>query len=218
MSTTSINSTTATPKTILRVDASARKTGSVSRDLTDRLIADLSARSPGARVITRDVSNGLPFVTETWIGANFTDDAERTDAQRDTLALSDTLIAEIETADILAIGVPVYNFGIPASLKAWVDQIARARKTFQYTENGPVGLLKGKKAVLVVASGGTAMGSDIDFATGYMRHVLGFIGIDDVSIIAADQLVMRGEDALTGAEAQRQSVGNSLAVSFRKAA
>ena len=89
--------------------------------------------------------------------------------------------------------MPVYNFAIPASLKAWVDLIARARRTFRYTEAGPEGLLKGKKAYLVVASGGVPVGSDYDFATGYLRHVLGFVGITDVTIIAADQQMMDGE-------------------------
>jgi FMN-dependent NADH-azoreductase len=102
-------------------------------------------------------------------------------------------------ADVLVIGVPVYNFGIPASLKAWVDMIARARLTFRYTESGPVGLLRGKRAVLVVASGGTAVGSEIDFATDYLRHVLGFLGIDDVEIIAANRVMPRGEDEVLGA-------------------
>jgi len=116
------------------------------------------------------------------------------------LAHSDELIAELEAADTIVIGVPVYNFAIPAALKAWVDQIARARRTFRYTETGPEGLLKGKKAYLVVASGGVPVGSDYDFATGYLRHVLGFVGITDVTVIEAGQQMMDGE-AVTRATA-----------------
>jgi FMN-dependent NADH-azoreductase len=133
------------------------------------------------------------LLTEGWVGANFTDDADRSDEQKALLASSDELIAELEAANTIVIGVPVYNFAIPAALKAWVDLIARARRTFRYTEAGPEGLLTDKKAYLVVASGGVPVGSDYDFATGYLRHVLGFVGITDVTIIAADQQMMDGE-------------------------
>ena len=180
---------------ILRVDASARRSGSSSRALTDALIARLGSTA----VVSRDLSDALPFVTENWVHANFTAEAERTDEQKAELELSDRLVAELFAADILVIGSPVYNFGIPAALKAWIDMVARARKTFRYTERGPQGLLTGKKAYVLMASGGTEIGSEIDFASGYLRHVLGFIGIDDVTIIAADQQMMRGEDALSQA-------------------
>lgn len=183
------------PKNILRVDSSARHGGSSSRALTDTLIAKLN---PGA-VVSRDLSDALPFVTENWVYANFTDEAERTDEQKAELALSDSLVDELFAADIVVIGSPIYNFGVPAALKAWIDMIARARKTFHYTDNGPEGLLTGKKAYVLMASGGTEVGSEIDFASGYLRHVLGFIGIDDVTIIAADQQMMRGDDALSQA-------------------
>jgi FMN-dependent NADH-azoreductase len=144
--------------------------------------------------VQRDLALTPPaLLTEGWVGANFTDDADRSDEQKALLAGSDELIAELEAANTIVIGVPVYNFAIPASLKAWVDLIARARRTFRYTESGPEGLLKDKKAYLVVASGGVPVGSDYDFATGYLRHVLGFVGITDVTIIAADQQMMDGE-------------------------
>jgi len=177
-------------KKILQIDASARKSGSVTRELTGALVTQLLSRSSDARVLVRDVSQGLPFLDEDWVGANFTDPAERSAEQRMKLALSDTLVAELQGADTIVIGVPVYNFAIPAALKAWVDLIARARETFKYTENGPVGLLEGKKAYLAVASGGTKVGSDIDFAVNYLKHMLAFVGIMDVTVIAADQLMM----------------------------
>ena len=157
---------------ILRVDASARKAGSSSRALTDALIARLAPDEI------------------------FTDESERTDAQKAELALSDSLVDELVAADTLVIGTPIYNFAVPAALKAWIDLIARSRKTFHYTANGPEGLLKDKKAYVLIASGGTEVGSDIDFASGYLRHILAFVGITDVTVIAADQQMMRGEAAL----------------------
>lgn len=181
--------------TILRIDSSGRKEGSTSRALTSALIE----KYPKANVIERDVSAGFPMVDTDWMNANFTDESERSDEQKATLGLSDSLIAELEQADIIIIGSPVYNFAIPAALKSWVDMIARARKTFQYTANGPEGLLKGKKAYLAIASGGTQIGSDIDHASPYLRHILGFIGIDDVTIVAADQQMARGQDAIDAA-------------------
>ncbi|MDZ3830397.1 MAG: NAD(P)H-dependent oxidoreductase [Sphingopyxis sp.] len=184
---------------ILRIDASARHMGSTTRQLTDRLVARLVEHGYGASVTRRDLTATPPaLLTEAWVAANFTDAAERSTDQRAALAASDELITELETANTIVIGVPVYNFGIPASLKAWIDLIARARKTFRYTENGSEGLLTGKKAFLVVASGGVQAGSEQDFATSYLRHVLAFVGITDVSVIAADQHMM-DEGALTRA-------------------
>lgn len=191
---------TATP-TILKIDASARKAGSMTRELTDTLVTRLLDTHPSARVLTRDVSAGLPVVDEAWVGANFTDPAERSSEQKLKLALSDTLVAELKAADVLVIAAPIYNFGIPASLKAWVDLVARARETFRYTENGPEGLLKGKKAYVVVASGGVPVNSAVDFATPYLKQVLAFIGITDVSVIAADQLMMDGDAKRAAARA-----------------
>jgi FMN-dependent NADH-azoreductase len=164
---------------VLRIDASARQTGSVTRALNDRVIDRLGATD----VTHRDLTDALPQIDETWVGATFTAPSERTEAQRAALALSDTLVAELKAADVLVIGTPLYNFSIPASLKAWIDQIARVGETFQYTTEGPVGLLKGKKAIVNLASGGVAIGSDADFASNYLRHVLGFVGITDVTIV-----------------------------------
>lgn len=183
---------------ILRIDASARREGSVSRDLSDRIIARFS----DATVITRDLAAGLPLINETWVGANFTPKDGRSDDQHKALGLSDDLIAELQAADTVVIGLPIYNFGVPATLKAWVDLIARAGVTFQYSENGPEGLLTGKRAIIAVASGGTEAGSPIDFATGYLRHILGFIGITDVDFVTADQLMIDPEATLQSAHDQ----------------
>ena len=186
---------------ILRIDASARNSGSISRDLTDRIVAKLSAEAD-ATVATRDLASGLPQVDSDWIAANFTPADQRNDAQKATLALSDSLVAEVQAADVLVIGLPIYNFGVPSTLKAWIDMIARAGVTFRYTEKGPVGLLEGKRAIVAVASGGTKMGSDMDFATGYIRHVMGFIGITQVDFVAADQLMIDAEATMKSALAQ----------------
>ena len=183
---------------ILRIDASARTTGSISRDLTDRIV-DRFAAEGDTNVITRDLANPLPLLSESWIGANFTPASDRTREQTETLALSDTLIDEIKASDVLVIGLPIYNFGVPAALKAWVDLVARAGVTFKYSETGPKGLLTGKRAIVAVASGGTEMGSDIDFASGYIRHVLGFIGISDVVFVAADRLMLDADATLNAA-------------------
>lgn len=188
-------------RNILRIDASARKTGSVSRQLTADVISRLQSFGD-YEVTVRDLADGLPLLSENWIGANFTPADSRSDEQKDMLSVSDTIVREVLNADVLVIGLPIYNFSVPAALKAWIDLVARVGLTFKYTEKGPQGLLSGKSAILAVASGGTKVGSDIDFATGYMRHVLGFIGITDVQIIAADQLSMNAEDKFASAKAE----------------
>ena len=186
-------------RTVLRIDASARHDGSVSRQLADRVVERLAP----SRVIHRDLAETpLPQVTETWItAARSTPADERSEAQRAETAQSDALIEELREADVIVIGLPIYNFTVPASLKAWIDLVARPRITFRYTEDGPEGLLKGKRAILAVASGGTEVGSPIDFATPYMRHLLGFIGIEDVQIVASDRLMVDADASEARAEA-----------------
>lgn len=187
---------------VLEVSASARNAASASRELSRNLIDALDDRYGNVRITHRDLSDGVPFVDEAWIEANFTPEDSRTARHRETLAYSDSLVAELEDADVLVIGVPVYNFTIPASLKAWIDMVARARLTFRYTDNGPEGLLVGKKAYLVVATGGVPVGSPVDFATPYLKHALGFIGISDVEIIAADRLNSHADEAMDAARAR----------------
>jgi FMN-dependent NADH-azoreductase len=187
---------------VLYVSASGRSGGSVSRQLSRDLIAALDDRYGAIEVTHRDVAKGVPFVDEDWINANFTPEESRTEEQRSTLAYSDALVSELQAADILVLGVPVYNFSIPASLKAWIDMIARARLTFRYTENGPEGLLQGKKAYIVVATGGVGVESAMDFATPYLKHALAFIGITDVEIIAAEKLNSQAEESLDAARMQ----------------
>lgn len=192
---------------VLRVDASMRRNGSVSRELADDVISVLEQNHGDVTVVSRDLAQGVPLIDETWIGANFTDPAERTEDQKERLALSDTLVGELRQADAVVIAVPIYNFGVPAAMKAWIDLIARARETFRYSEDGPVGLLEGKKAYVVMATGGTEIGSEIDFASGYVKHVLGFVGITDVTLIAADRMMIDPESPLASAKAAIADIG-----------
>lgn len=183
---------------LLRVDSSATLDTSVTRDLTDTIIQHLGDPAATSRDLAR---TPLPQIDQTWTEARQVPAADRTDAQRAALDLSDQLIAELRAADTIVIGLPVYNFSVPASLKAWIDLVARQGETFRYAEDGPQGLLSGKRAILAVASGGTPVGSDWDFATGYMRHFLGFIGITDVTVISADALAKDPEGTLGRARA-----------------
>ena len=174
-----------TTMTVLRIDASARFGGSVTRRLADRIVERLG----DPEVIHRDLAAEPPaLVTEEMIAAYFTPSAERTDAQRVALAPSDAVVDELRRADTVVIALPIYNFSVPANLKAWADLAARVGETFRYADDGPKGLLEGKRAILAVASGGTAVGSGIDFATPWLRFFLGFIGITDVRVFTADRL------------------------------
>ena len=182
--------------------ASGRRAGSVSRQLSTEIIEALETREGTVDVVRRDLGDGIAFVDERWIQANFTPEEERTGDQRAALSASDALVEELQAADVIVIGTPIYNFGVPAALKAWIDMIARARKTFRYTANGPEGLLEGKKAYVIVASGGVPVDSPVDFATPYLRHALKFVGITDVDVIAADQLNSRAGESIDAARVQ----------------
>jgi FMN-dependent NADH-azoreductase len=188
--------------TILRIDGSARYSDSISRRLAAELTERLLAQHPGGQVLDRDLAPGLPVLSEDWVTANFTAAAARTAAQRAELALSDTLVEELRAADVIVMSVPMYNFSVPAAVKAWVDLVARAGLTFRYTANGPEGLLADRPVWLVMATGGVPLGSAVDFASGYLRHFFAFLGIRDVRVIAADGL--NRDAAATLAEARRQ--------------
>ncbi|MEL6960825.1 MAG: NAD(P)H-dependent oxidoreductase [Pseudomonadota bacterium] len=166
---------------ILHIDSSAHFETSQSRKASAAVVAEV-----GGDVTYRDLTaDPLPFIDAAWVDARLTDPATRSDADKAALALSDTLIAELQAADTLVIGAPIYNFAAPASLKAWMDLVARPGVTFRYTPNGPEGLLTGKKAILVIASGGVPVGSDLDYLTSHLKFFLGFIGITDVEVRAA---------------------------------
>lgn len=173
-------------KTILQVNSSGRIEDSITRKVAAQL-AELLANDAAA-INQRDLAAGLPFIDNAWIEANFTPEEERTTQHKQHLALSDSLVDEVKAADTLIVASPIYNFNVPAVLKAWIDLIARARLTFKYTENGPIGLLENKKAYIVVASGGVPLGTEYDFVTPYLKHVLGFMGITDVTLINANEI------------------------------
>ena len=175
---------------ILRIEASIKGEASISRKLTDRLIARLLDAHADASLVSRDLSIGINPVDAAWIGAVFSSAEARTDAQKAIVAYSDVLLNEVRAADIIVIGLPVYNFGVPSQLKSWFDQLARKGETFTYTEAGPQGLLKGKKAIIAMASDGTKQGSAIDFASGYVRHMLTFFGITDVEAAVINKMII----------------------------
>ena len=177
---------------ILHITTSIRGEDSVSRSLGTKLVEGLVARQ-AATVVTRDLAkNDLPFIDAERHAANLAPYAERSDEQHGLAKIADELIDELEAADIIVFSVPVYNFTVPATLKAWADLVARAGRTFQYTANGPEGLLTGKKVYITAASGGTAVGSEIDFMSPWLKFFLGFLGMKDVELVAADGIMGEG--------------------------
>ncbi len=192
--------------TILRIDASSRTDASISRNLADTLMRRLDTQDQTS-VIRRDLATTpASIVDDRWVRANFTRPEDRSDADRAVLAESDALVEELRAADTIVLAVPVYNFNLPAALKAWIDQICRAGVTFRYTEDGPVGLLERKKAYVIVVSGGVPLGSAADFLSGYLRHILGFIGIGDITFIDGSGQAVRGESAIEEARAEIASL------------
>lgn len=185
---------------ILHIDSAITADASVSRDLTAQIVAKLTAADPQAQVVYRDLNQGVPAIDTDWFRAIRQTPENPSDAQKQIIATSDAYIDDVRQADVLVIGLPVYNFTVTAQLKNWLDQVARAGVTFQYTANGPEGLMKGKRAIIAYAAAGTPLGSDVDYASGYLRQMLGFIGIDDVTFVAADRLAFDREAGLARAQ------------------
>ena len=184
---------------ILYITASIRsETQSVSRQIGQGIVDALVSQT-GASVTTRDLAdNDIPYLTAERFAANLAPADQRTPEQAELAQIADTLIAELQAADTIVIASPVYNFAAPATLKSWADLVARAGTTFAYTANGPEGRLTGKKAYLAIASGGTQVGSEIDFMTRWLTFFLGFLGISDVDIIAADGIMGEGGEEKIG--------------------
>ena len=189
---------------VLQINASARREGSNSTRIADAITARLRSAHPEARLTLRELaSDPHPALDEAALGALFTPAEKRTPAQIARVALDDALIAEVQAADVLVLGVPMYNFGVPAQLKNWIDAIARAGVTFRYTEKGAEGLLKGKKVYAALARGGRYRGTDTDTQVPYLKMVLGFLGMSDVQFIYAEGLAMGPEAVKQGfAEAE----------------
>ena len=196
---------------ILQINSSARRVqadgqGSFSTRLAAELVAALKQQAPTAAVTVRDLGlNPHPAMDEAALGALFTSAEARSAEQNARVAENDVLINELQAQDVVVIGVPMINFGIPTQLKHWIDAIARAGTTFRYTAQGPEGLVKGKKVYLVLTRGGVYRDQPSDTMVPYLKTVLGFLGMTDLSLVYAEGLAM-GPDAeaqaLAGARAQ----------------
>ncbi len=184
---------------VLRLDASANPQASASRKLGDHLLRHIGFTNQKVEVRERDLNSEAQFIDAGWIEANFSAADERNAMHKARLVQSDRLIAELEWADHIVLTTPMYNFGIPATLKAWVDQVCRAGVTFRYSAEGPVGLLEGKRADIVITTGGAPLDSPVDFVSGYLRQVFAFIGISEVEIIGADGMAQGAEQSIAGA-------------------
>jgi FMN-dependent NADH-azoreductase len=181
---------------ILQINASARSVGANSTRLADAVTARLKAQHPNAVVELRDLaSDPHPVLDEPALGALFTPAEQRTPEQASRVALDDALIAQVQSADAIVLGVPMYNFGVPVQLKTWIDAIARVGVTFRYTEKGPEGLLKGKKVYVALARGGLYRDTPADSQTPYLKNVLAFLGMNEVEFIFAEGLAMGAESA-----------------------
>lgn len=182
---------------ILHLDSSILAANSVSRGLTQALVDTLIDRHGKTEVIHHDLAQDeIPHLSGEILGAAFTEQADWSELQRKEAARSEQLIGEFLAAEILIIGAPMYNFSIPSQLKAWIDRVAVAGRTFKYTENGPVGLAGGKKVFVVSSRGGVysnEQGKLMDFQEDYLKTVLGFLGISDVQFIRAEGVAMGGE-------------------------
>ena len=200
--------------TILHLNSSVRSTDSISRQLTGEFVQKLQAANPGARVIERDLAKQpVPHLSEQMMGAYFTPADQRSDEQKRIVQLSDDLVAELLSADVVVIGAPMYNFSISSTLKAWIDHVARAGVTFKYNEQGqPVGLVSGKKFYIFTSRGGvysSGPAKALDFHETYLRGVLGFLGITDITFVHTEGVAM-GEQAVNSALANSRSAMDAL--------
>ncbi|WP_137167149.1 FMN-dependent NADH-azoreductase [Salinimonas lutimaris] len=181
--------------TVLVINTSLNHAEGNSSKLTQKYV-DTLAKQPDVQIVERNLAeDALPHLSGVEMGAWMTPAEERTEEQKALAALSDNLVEEFQQADEVVIGVPMYNFGIPSVLKAWIDRVARAGITFRYTENGPVGLVEGKRVTVLAARGGQYQGSEFDTQTPYLTHFFGFIGITDVRFVYAEGLAMGSEVA-----------------------
>ena len=184
---------------ILQINASARREGANSTKLANRITERLQAANPGAEVTLRDLAaNPVPVLDETMLGALFTPAGQRSAEQAAAVATYDALIAELQAHDAIVLGVPMYNFGVSSQFKSWIDAVARAGVTFQYTATGPQGLVKGKTVYVAFARGGLYRDTPNDSQTPYLKSVLGFLGMTDVRFVFAEGLNMGPEAAAQG--------------------
>jgi FMN-dependent NADH-azoreductase len=193
--------------TLLQINASINNGNGESSRLAKQFVAAFHKRHPNATIVARDVAAAepVPHLTAERFGAFITKPENRSAAQQAVVAYSDTLINELKQADVIVLGLPMYNFGVPSQLKAYFDHIARIGETFEYTEKGPVGKLTGKKVYVFAARGGVYEGTPMDTQTSYVRDFLRFLGMSDVEFIYAEGLNMGPQSkqtALAKAEAE----------------
>ena len=191
--------------TLLQINASIFSNHGQSTRLADEFVAAWRASNPGAKVIVRNLAEEtVPHLDAERFGAFLAKPGERSVEQQAVVEYSDALIDELKRADVLVLGLPMYNFGVPSTLKAYIDHIARAGATFKYTDKGPVGLLTGKKAYVFATRGGLYAGTPLDTQTTYVRDMLRFLGIDDVEFVYAEGLAIGAErKAAALSQAQR---------------
>lgn len=197
---------------ILQINASARREAANSTRVADSITARLQATDPAASLTLRDLAvTPHPVLDEAALGALFTPAEKRSAEQAARVALDDALIAEVQAADAIVLGVPMYNFGVPVQLKNWIDAIARNGVTFRYTEQGPKGLLQGKTVYVALARGGRHRGTEADSQVPYLKTVLGFLGMKDVHFIYAEGLNMGPEAAARGFAQAEKDLAAALA-------
>ena len=192
---------------IYQIDSSARKKGSTSRALAKKLLEKI--KKPEDEIIYRDLDDEMLFVAGLTESGMSIPENERTDQHKKMFELSDKLVKELKESDVIIISTPIYNFGPPATLKAWSDLAARVKSTFKYSPEGKqIGLLEDKKVYLVITSGGTKIGSKEDYLTPWLKHVLNFFGIKDIHTISADQMSIDYEKSIKQAEEQIEKVSH----------
>jgi FMN-dependent NADH-azoreductase len=186
-------------KTLLQLNASLFSGNGQSSRLSNEFVTAWRDANPDSKVVTRDLAaDPVPHLDGQRFGAFLAKSEERNAQQQAVVDFSDALIEELRNADVIALGLPMYNFGVPSTLKAYFDHIARVGVTFKYTETGPVGLLTGKKVYVFAARGGMYQGTPMDTQTGYVRDFLRFIGLSDVEFVYAEGLALGEESKQTG--------------------
>jgi len=192
---------------ILQINSSARRDASHSTRLATRVVERLRETAPESTLTVRDLNNvPHPILDEAALGALFTPANQRTPEQAARVALDDALIAELQAADVVVLGVPMYNFGVPSTLKAYFDYVGRAGETFRYTANGPEGLLTGKQAYVFAARGGLYAGAPSETETSYVRQFLSFLGITDIEFVYAGGLAMGDASRTAALEAAAEAI------------
>ncbi|MDA9647539.1 NAD(P)H-dependent oxidoreductase [Candidatus Pelagibacter sp.] len=186
---------------IYQIDSSARKKGSTSRALAKKVLDRI--KKPGDEVIYRDLDDEMLFVSGLTESGMKIDEKDQTEEHKKMFKLSDKLVSELKNSDVVIISAPIYNYGPPATLKAWSDLAARVGETFRFKSDGRrEGLLKNKRAYLVITSGGTKLNSKEDFLTPWLKYILNFFGIEKVDVVSADQMALDYEKSIKDAEEQ----------------